>query len=57
MRITHEADDFRRYEPVIAKDKSGNDIKMILCEELDPENGRWEPFYSIRDIHNVVQSK
>jgi hypothetical protein len=57
MRITHEADDFRRYEPVIAKDKSGNDIKMILCEELDPESGRWEPFYATKILSPGTQGK
>jgi len=39
MRIIHEAEDFRRYEPAIAKDKSGKNIKMMLCEELDPVTG------------------
>jgi hypothetical protein len=52
MRITYETHDFRRYEPVIATDKSGNDIKMILCEELDPGSGRCEPFYAISDMNN-----
>lgn len=50
MRIIYETNHFRRYESVIAKDKSGNDIKMILCEDLDPESGRWEPYYAIRTI-------
>jgi len=52
MRITHEAEDFRRYEPFIAKDKSGKNIRMMLCEELDPESGRWEPFYAIKRIED-----
>ena len=50
MRIVHETKDFRRYEPEVVKDRSGNDIEMILCEELDPESGRWEPFYATRTI-------
>jgi hypothetical protein len=29
---------------MIVKDKSGNDMKMIFCEELDPDSGRREPF-------------
>jgi len=52
MRITHENEDLRRYEPVIAKDKSGKNIKMILCEELDPESGRWELFYAIKKVED-----
>ena len=52
MRITYETNDFRRHEPMIVKDKSGNDMKMILCEELDPDSGRWEPFCAISDINN-----
>ena len=50
MRIVHETEDFRKYEPEIAKDRLGNKIKMILCEELDPESGRWELFYAIQAI-------
>ena len=57
MKIISQTNDFRRYEPEIVKDRLGNKIEMILCEELDPESGRWEPFYAIRDFHNVVQSK
>ena len=57
MQIISQTNDFRRYEPEIVKDRLGNEIEMILCEELDTESGRWEPFYAIRDFHNVVQSK
>ena len=57
MKIISQTNDFRRYEPEIVKDRFGNEIEMILCEELDTESGRWEPFYAIRDFHNVVQSK
>jgi hypothetical protein len=37
MRITHEIDDFRKYEPVIAKNKSGKNIKM-MAQKLDDRN-------------------
>ena len=57
MKIISQTKDFRRYEHKIVKDRLGNKIEMILCEELDTESGRWEPFYAIRDFHNVVQSK
>ena len=50
MRIVYETKDFRRYEPEVVKDRSDSDIEMILCEELDPESGRWEPFYATRTI-------
>ena len=52
MRIIHETDDFRKYEPVIAKDTSGQNITMMLCEELGPESGRWEPSYGIKRIED-----
>ena len=51
MKIVHETKDFRKYEPEIVKDRLGNNIEMILCEELDPESGRWEPFYATRLIN------
>lgn len=51
MKIVHETKDFRKYEPEIVKDRLGNDIEMTLCEELDPESGRWEPFYATRLIN------
>ena len=50
MRIIHETKDFRKYEPEIVKDRLNNNIKMNLCEELDSESGRWEPYYAIRTI-------
>ena len=50
MKLVHETKDFRRYEPEMVKDRLGNNIAMILCEDLDPESGRWEPFYAIRTI-------
>ena len=50
MKIIHETKDFRTYEPEIVKDRLNNNIEMILCEERDPESGRWEPFYTIRTI-------
>ena len=52
MKIISQTKDFRRYEPEIVKDRFGNEIEMILCEELDPESGRWEPFFAIRKISN-----
>ncbi len=57
MKIISQTNDFRRFEPEVVKDRLGNKIEMILCEELDPESGRWEPFYAIRNGQNVVQSK
>jgi hypothetical protein len=50
MKIIHETKDFRKYEPEIVKDRLNNNIKMTLCEELDPESGRWEPYYAIQTI-------
>ncbi len=53
MKILHETEDFRKYEPEIVKDRLGNDIEMTLCEDLDPESGRWEPFYVTQTIKQV----
>ena len=50
MRVIYETDDFRKYEPVIVKDKSGNNVNMMLCEDRHPESGRWEPFYVVKNI-------
>ena len=50
MRIIYENNHFRRYEPEIVKDRLNNNIEMTLCEECDPESGRWEPYYTIRTI-------
>jgi hypothetical protein len=40
--------EFRKYAPEICEDEMGNEIAMTVCEELDPESGRWEPFLSTR---------
>jgi len=53
MRITYETDGFRKYEPIIAQDKSGKNIKMILCEELDPETGCSEQDCAVCEIHKA----
>jgi len=50
--VRDETNDFRRYQPFIAKDRSGNAIEMILCEEMDTESARWEPFYAIKGIED-----
>lgn len=54
MEIAYETEDFRTYEPEVFRDHWGNDIQMILCEELDPESGRWEPFYADRRRKNLM---
>lgn len=46
QRIATETADFRTYEPFTAKNAEGATIWMQLCEELDPESGRWEAFYA-----------
>ena len=50
MDMTYESDDFRKYEPELVKDRTGKQIEMTLCEELDPESGRRQPFYAIKRI-------
>ena len=55
LELIEEPLDYRKiieegYEPEIVKDRFGNEIEMTLCEELDPESWRWEPFFAIRKI-------
>ena len=52
MKIIHETKDFRKYEPEIVTDRVNKNIEMTLCEELDAESGRWEPYYSIKKIED-----
>jgi hypothetical protein len=45
---TYHSRDFRTYTPVTEQDgRGGGGITTQLCEELDPESGRWEPFISL----------
>jgi hypothetical protein len=44
--IATETSDYRTYEPEIVEDGQGHRIVIRLCEDLDRESGRWEPFYS-----------
>jgi hypothetical protein len=37
---------FRSYPVELVEGPDGTLIGMQLCEELDPESGRWEPFYT-----------
>jgi hypothetical protein len=39
--------DFRTYPPETVTGPEGKPVTIQLCEELDPESGRWEPFYSV----------
>jgi hypothetical protein len=43
---TYHSPDFRTYQAKTYK-RDGKLIDLQLCEELDPESGRWEPFVSI----------
>jgi hypothetical protein len=45
-RIAFQSEDFREYAPEIVTDEHGPAV-LVLCEELDDESGRWEPFTSI----------
>ena len=49
-QITYQDDNFRTYTPERVKNYEGRIITIQLCEELDPESGRWEPFYSTRSL-------
>lgn len=44
---TYHSRDFRTYPPQTGRNADGSWITTQLCEELDPESGRWEPFISI----------
>ena len=43
---TYHEPDFRTYEPEVVAGKRGP-VTIQVCEERDPETGRWEPFVSI----------
>ena len=45
-RPTYHGSDFRTY-PIQREKKNGRWYAFQVCEELDPESGRWEPFISI----------
>ncbi|MCW5982448.1 MAG: hypothetical protein KIT09_30455 [Bryobacteraceae bacterium] len=38
--------DFRTYQPEWVAAGNGEEVLLQLCEELDPESLRWEPFYA-----------
>lgn len=44
-RIAFQTEDLREYRPEIVMDERGP-VVLVLCEELDLESGRWEPFIS-----------
>jgi hypothetical protein len=44
---TYSSPDFREYPSKVYKNSDGKMVEMVLCEERDPESGRWEPFVSI----------
>lgn len=44
---TYHSADFRTYSPETVND-NGECVTTQLCEELDPESGRWEPFITVR---------
>lgn len=46
-KLMLEQPDFRTYKPEWVDAGNGEEVLMQLCEELDPESGRWEPFYSM----------
>ena len=41
---------FRRWPPERLMGPAGKPVLLTVCEELDPESGRWEPFVSIRPL-------
>jgi hypothetical protein len=47
---TYHGADFRTYPPERVAGPDGTPIAMQLCEDRDPESGRWEPFYAMRHL-------
>ena len=47
---THHEPTFRSWPPETLTGPAGKPVLVTLCEELDPESGRWEPFVTIRPI-------
>ena len=46
-KLTVDQPDFRAYEPEWVDAGGGVEALMQLCEDRDPESGRWEPFYAM----------
>ena len=46
---TYHSKDFRTYPPVTEL-HDGVWVTTKVCEELDPESGRWEPFISVQRV-------
>ena len=44
-----ETCDHRRYEAKRVLNALKQNVWIALCEERDPESGRWEPFYTYRN--------
>jgi hypothetical protein len=47
--IYSDSANFRTWPAETIRMADGNLVTLRLCEELDPESGRWEGFYSIVD--------
>jgi hypothetical protein len=47
---TYHEPTFRTWPPKRLMGPGGKPLMVKVCEELDPESGRWEPFVSIRPV-------
>jgi hypothetical protein len=52
MPTRHEPT-FRSWPPERLTGPAGQPVLVTLCEELDAESGRWEPFVTIRPIRTT----
>ena len=48
-RLVVSTADHRRYEAKRLNTSRGGYSWIALCESLDPESGRWEPFTTFRN--------
>ena len=47
---TYHEPTFRSWPPERLTGPAGQPVLVTVCEERDPESGRWEPFVSIRRV-------
>lgn len=52
---TYTEPTFRIYPAERLKGDGGKVLTMQLCEELDPESGRWEAFYSVLKVERAAE--
>jgi|GEM_PF-4649794 len=51
---TYHSSDFRTFEPEIVKNRNGNFVQIMVCEEL--VEGRWEAYISTSNVEQFAKA-